>query len=154
RPPVVPPGVKAAAAPRQLTPQEWAAVPEPAGPTTAAGTKGNAKALNPLPTSNTGAVNLILRSGFAFNDTSLGLYFDAADPGISNWQSWFATVFDPGTGAAQDSRPLQPSDAAVCQVPAQFCFSFGAADGWTLVGGHQYFATITVTFKDNTQAMS
>ena len=154
RPPVVPPDVKAAGAPRHLTAQEWAAVPKPGGLVTAAGTKGNAKALDPPPTSNTGAVNLVLRSGFAFNDTSLVLYFDAADPGISGWQSWFATVFDPDTGAAQDSRPLQPADATVCQVPAQFCFSFGAADGWSLVGGHQYFATITVTFRDNTQAMS
>jgi RHS repeat-associated protein len=154
RPPVIPPGLKPAAAPRHLTAQEWAAVPKPAGMVTAAGTKGNAKALDPPSTSNTGAVNLILRSGFDFNDTSLVLYFDAADPGISGWQSWIATVFDPDTGAAQDSRPMQPSDAAVCQVPAQFCHSFGAADGWSLVGGHEYFATITVTFKDSTEAMS
>jgi RHS repeat-associated protein len=101
-----------------------------------------------------GAVNLILRPGFDFNDTSLVLYFDAADPGISGWQSWKATVYDPATGAAQDSRQLTPADAKTCQVPATYCRSFGSADGWALVGGHGYYVTITVTLPDGTQVVS
>jgi RHS repeat-associated protein len=145
RPPVVPAGLQPAGPPHKLSTQDWARVPKPAS--------GQAP-LGPSLAGTDGAVNLILRSGFDFNDTSLVLYFDAADPGISGWQSWKATVFDPGTGAGQDSRQLQPSDAGLCQVPATYCRSFGSADGWSLVGGHQYFVTITVTFADATQAVS
>ncbi len=145
RPPVVPPGVKAAGPQRKLSAQEWGLVPKPSSRTSSAGT---------LVASNAGAVNLILRSGFDFNDTSLVLYFDAADPGISGWQSWKATVYDPDTGAAQDSGQLQPSEAKPCQVPAAYCRSFGTKDGWSLVGDHRYYVTITVTFADGTQAVS
>lgn len=149
RPPVVPPGIKPAGKQRKLSPQEWARVPRPA-------TAANVATVSAIPVASVtaGATNLILRSGFDFNDTSLVLYFDAAPPGISGWQSWKATVFDPSTGAAQDSEQLAPSDAAQCQVPAQYCRSFGSADGWALTGGHQYFVTITVTFTDGTTATS
>ena len=136
RPPVVPPGVHAAGAPRKAT----AAGPADQRATTAASTAG--------------AVNLILRPGFAFDDTSLVLYFDAADPGISGWTSWRATVYDPDTGAAQDSVPLATSDATRCVVPAQYCRSFGATDGWALVGDHPYYVTIAVTLADGTTAVS
>src|SRR5439155_19897029 len=108
RPPVVPPGVKPAGPQRRLSAQEWTRVPRrlASGPTL----EGNAT-LGAGATSTAGAVNLILRSGFDFNDTSLVLYFDAADPGISGWQSWEATVYDPATGAAQDSGQLSQADA-------------------------------------------
>ncbi|HEY9476262.1 MAG TPA: DUF6531 domain-containing protein [Mycobacteriales bacterium] len=145
RPPVVPPGVKPAGPQRSLSASEWTRVPRRLD----SGTTLNADA-----TSTAGAVNLILRSGFDFNDTSLVLYFDAADPGISGWQLWKATVFDPTTGGAQDSRQLTPADADTCQVPATFCRSFGSADGWSLVDGHDYFVTITVTLSDGTQVVS
>jgi RHS repeat-associated protein len=145
RPPVVPPGIKAAGPAHELSAQEWARVPKPASAGTAASASLDVTA---------GATNLILRSGFDFNDTSLVLYFDAAGDGISSWQSWKATVFDPDTGAGQDSVQLQPSDAALCQVPAQYCRSFGSADGWSLVGGHKYFVTITVTLNGGSQVVS
>jgi len=93
RPPVVPPGAPAAGPQRILSKQEWErATTRSAGITQAEG-----------------AINLILRPGFDFTGTSLVLYFDAAEPGISGWQSWFATVFDPVSGAAQQSRVMQPS---------------------------------------------
>ena len=107
-----------------------------------------------------GATNLILESGFAFNDTSLVVYFDAAGASpsdTSSWQSWKATVYDPSTGLAQDSRQLTTSaaDLPTCQAPATFCRSFGAADGWSLTGGHSYYVTITVTLTDGvTQVVS
>jgi len=145
RPPVVPPGVAAAGPQRTMSATESASVPMPSSTRSAAGA---------LVASNTGAVNLILRSGFDFNDTSLVLYFDAADPGVSGWQSWKATVYDPDNGAAQDSRQLQPSAAALCQTPAKYCHSFGTLDGWSLVGGHKYYVTVTVTFPDSTQVVS
>ena len=128
-----------------LTAQEWAAVPKPGGSVTSAGTKGNASPSTRRPprtqarsTSSCGRASTSTTPRWCW-------YFDAADPGISGWQSWFATVFDPDTGAAQDSRPLPPSNYTACQAPAQLCHSFGAADGWSLVGGHQYFATITMS---------
>lgn len=136
RPPVVPPGVRAAGGQHKATTED----PIDRQATAAL--------------SSAGAVNLILRPGFAFDDTSLVLYFDAADPGITGWTSWRATVYDPTTGAAQDSVPLTPADATRCVVPAQYCRSFGAADGWTLVGDHSYYVTITVTFGDGTTAVS
>jgi len=138
RPPVVPPGIPAAGPQRILSKQEWERTT-----TRSAGI-----------TQAEGAINLILRPGFDFTGTSLVLYFDAAEPGISGWQSWFATVFDPVSGAAQQSRVMQPSEAKPCQVPAQYCRSFGSEQGWTLVGGQQYFATITVTFNDGSQVIS
>jgi len=136
RPPVVPPGVRAAGSPHKAT------VDDPIDRQASAAV------------SSAGAVNLILRPGFAFDDTSLVLYFDAADPGISGWTSWRATVYDASTGAAQDSVPLTPADATRCVVPAQYCRSFGATDGWALVGDHPYYVTITVTFGDGTTAVS
>lgn len=150
RPPVVPPGIMAAGKQYKLSAQQLAAAPKPATP------KPAVTAVKPAVTAAPadGATNLILRSGFDFNDTSLVLYFDAPAPGISGWQSWKATVYDPSTGAAQDSVALKPSDAALCQAPAQYCRSFGSADGWALTGGHQYYVTITVTFTDGTTAVS
>jgi hypothetical protein len=100
RPPVVPPAAVAAAPPRKLTAAQWANVPKPAG-----------RGVRPMdggPPSPLGAQNLLLRPGFTLGDTSLVLYFDAADPGISAWSSWFATVYDPDTGSAQESKPMSP----------------------------------------------
>lgn len=159
RPPVVPPGVKPAGRQRKLSGREWAVVPKPTSVKSATAKSAPAKSATATlatvaATVTSGATNLILRSGFDFNDTSLVLYFDAAGAGISSWQSWKATVYDPDTGAGQDSVQMQPSDAALCQVPAQYCRSFGSADGWSLVGGHQYFVTITVTLSDGTQVVS
>jgi len=138
RPPVLPPGLR------------------PAGKPHASSTKVSAdgQPTAMLEPSTAGAVNLILRPGFAFNDTSLVLYFDAADPGITGWTSWRATVYDPSTGAAQESAPLSAADAARCVVPAQYCHSFGAADGWALVGDHGYYVTITVTLAGGTEVVS
>jgi hypothetical protein len=135
RPPVVPPGVRAAGVPHK------AAV-------------ADAIDRQAMAAAGSGAVNLILRPGFAFDDTSLVLYFDAADPGIGGWSSWRATVYDPDTGAAQDSVPLSAADATRCVVPAQYCKSFGAAQGWSLIGDHGYYVTITVTFPDGTTDVS
>ncbi|NUP45883.1 MAG: hypothetical protein HOW97_01000 [Catenulispora sp.] len=142
RAPVVPPGVPVAGKPRPMSAQERASAPAKSGPQLA-------KAATTAATS--GATNLILESGFSFNDTSLVVYFDSAGTSpsdLSNWKSWKATVYDPATGLAQDSRQLLPSDAALCQTPATFCRSFDAADGWAVTGGHSYYATITVTLAD------
>jgi RHS repeat-associated protein len=136
RPPPVPPETRAAGRPLHLSAAALAAVPHDGSGSTA------------------GARNLVLRSGYALDDTSLVLYFDAAAPGVSGWSSWFATVYDPDTGTAQQSAPLTPADAAACGSPRQFCRSFGTADGWTLTDGHAYFATITVTLSDGGQATS
>ena len=97
---------------------------------------------------------MLLRSGYELDDTSLVVYFDAADPGVSGWASWIATVYDPDTGTAQESRSLSPADAVTCEVPRRYCRSFGTKDGWALTAGHGYFVTITTTLKDGTQAVS
>jgi len=97
---------------------------------------------------------VLSRPGFALDDTSLVVYFDAVEPGVSDWASWFVTVFDPDNGAAQESRTLSRTDAIRCGVPRQFCRSFGVDDGWALVGDHGYFVTITVTLNNGTQVVS
>jgi RHS repeat-associated protein len=145
RPPVVPPGTPAGGKARKLSAPQWSAVPKP-------GTKRHADG-GPPPSSG-GAANVLVRSGFALDDTSLVVYFDAADPGISGWASWLATVYDPATQAAQDSRSMSPSEAKPCNTPRQFCTTFGFREGWSLVDGHPYFVTVTVTLKDGTQVVS
>ncbi|WP_213007020.1 DUF6531 domain-containing protein [Paractinoplanes toevensis] len=101
-----------------------------------------------------GATDVLLRSGFELDDTSLVVYFDVPDPGVQGWASWIATVYDPDSGTAQESRSLVPADAAVCATPRQFCRSFGVTDGWQLTADHGYFVTITATLADGTQAVS
>src|SRR5256885_3844 len=119
RPPVVPPETPAAGAPRRLSAAQWAAVPKPGARRHADG--------GPPPSAG-GAQNVLLRSGYTLDDTSLVVYFDVADPGVSNWATWLVTVYDPDTQAAQDAKPLGPAEAASCKVPRQFCRTFGSAD--------------------------
>src|SRR5438034_3227370 len=140
RAPVVPPATAAGGNARRLTVGQWAAVRKP----------GTVRPADGPPPATGGATKVLARPGFALDDTSLVVYFDAADPGVSGWASWLVTVFDPDTQAAQDSKPLAPEDAALCQVPRKHCRTFGSADGWSLVDGHGYFVTITVTLKDGT----
>jgi Domain of unknown function (DUF6531)/RHS Repeat len=144
RPPVVPPGTPAANTMQRLPASRWSAVPKP-------GTRGPDG--GPPPPSG-GARNVLARPGFALDDTSLVVYFDAADPGVSDWTSWIVTVYDPDTQAAQDSVPQSPDKAEPCQVPRQFCGTFGAAQGWSLTDGHAYFVTVTVTLKDGSRVVS
>ncbi|MBC3841486.1 hypothetical protein GXW82_17940 [Streptacidiphilus sp. 4-A2] len=101
-----------------------------------------------------GARNPLLRPGFTIGDTSLVLYFDAAGPGVTDWTTWYATVYDPDTGTAQQSTPQAGADTPACGAPRQYCRSLGSADGWSLKDGHHYFATLTVTLKDGTQVVS
>jgi RHS repeat-associated protein len=147
RPPVVPPETKAGNAMRRLSAGQWAAVRKPG--TTRRPQDGP-------PPSVGGAQNVLARPGFALDDTSLVVYFDIADPGLSNWSSWLVTVYDPDTQAAQDSKPLSPDDAtgARCAAPRTYCRSFGTLDGWSLVDGHGYFVTVTATLRDGTQVVS
>ena len=145
RPPVVPPGVKPVGPQRKLSATDWARVRKPGASITAQ---------DAPPASDAGAVGVLLRSGFAFDDTSLVVYFDVADPGLAGWTSWTATVYDPDTGAAQESRALTPADATTCTTPRRYCRSFGAADGWALTGDHPYFVTVTATLADGTVAVS
>lgn len=90
-----------------------------------------------------GAENLLARPGFELDDTSLVVYFDATD--TETWRSWRATVFDPASGQAQESRALEPDDLPRCGEPRRFCRGFGTSDGWALELGKRYFVTITVT---------
>jgi RHS repeat-associated protein len=144
RPPVVPPNTPAEHGLRRLSANQWTTVPKP----------GTRRPLDGGPPSAGAALNVLARPGFALDDTSLVVYFDAADPGTSNWASWFVTVYDPDTQAAQDSQSMPPAEAVTCQVPRKFCRSFGATQGWMLADGHSYFVTMTVTFKDGTQSIS
>jgi RHS repeat-associated protein len=144
RPPVVPPETPAGGKARHLTTAQWAAVPKPA----------TRRALDGGPPPAGGATDVLARPGFELDDTSLVVYFNAADPGLSQWASWLATVYDPDTQAAQDSKPMAPAGAALCQVPRTYCRTFGSQQGWTLVDGHPYIVTITVTLKDGSQVVS
>ena len=94
------------------------------------------------------ARNLLVRPGYLLGDTSLVLYFDAGAGGTDRWASWQATVYDAESGTAQLSRSLSRNDLARCGVQREFCRAFGVADGWTLVEGHTYFATVTATLDD------
>jgi RHS repeat-associated protein len=145
RPPVVPLETPAAGAPRRLSAQQWAVVPKPG--------MRHRQADGPPPTTG-GARNVLVRPGFALDDTSLVVYFDTADPGISGWSSWLVTVYDPDTQAAQESKPLAPAEAKKCNTARTYCRTFGTAEGWSLVGDHPYFVTITVTLTDGTQVVS
>ncbi|GAA2564266.1 hypothetical protein GCM10010435_40680 [Winogradskya consettensis] len=137
RPPVVPPGARTAGKPRQLT---KAQVQQLRSPKVAA--------------EPAAAQNLLLRPGFAMADTSVVLYFDVAAPGTGDWQTWKATVYDPETGAAQESVPIAAGDLTRCGTPRTFCRTFGTLDGWVLTGDHDYFATISVTLEDGTELVS
>jgi RHS repeat-associated protein len=145
----VPPGAKAAGPRKQLSAAERAKAPRPAARSTKPGAVRSNDAGPP-----TGAQNLVLRPGFAIGDTSLALYFDAADPGLSAWSSWQATVYDVATTTAQVSVSMSPAEAKPCAALRQFCRTFGIDLGWTLVPDQQYFATITVTLSDGTQVTS
>ncbi|WP_433728396.1 RHS repeat-associated core domain-containing protein [Actinoplanes sp. CA-051413] len=136
RPPVVPPGLKAAGAQRKISPSALA------------------EARDEPPTSDDGATNVLLRPGFAFEDTSLVVYFDAAAPGVSSWTSWKATVYDPESGTAQESVALTAADVSTCTKPRKYCKTFGADQGWVLTGDHPYFVTVSVTLADGTVALS
>jgi len=143
RPPPVPPAVAAAGRPRHLADPHKL---QPAAPAT--------RALGAADAPASGAGNLALRPGFAIGDTSVVLYFDVADPGLSAWTSWQATLYDATNGTAQASVTLPPSEATPCASLRQFCRTFTAGDGWVLVAGQQYFATITVTLSDGTTVTS
>ncbi len=99
---------------------------------------------------------MVLRSGFLLGDTSLVAYFDAdvddSDP--TSWAEWWATVTDVESGAEQRSVVLGRSDLARCGTPREFCRSFGAADGWTLVEGRDYTVTVTVRRPGGTEETS
>lgn len=147
RPPVVPPATRAEGRAQKLSRTEWSKVrkPKPVAPLITEKRAAAAAA---------GAQSLVLRPGFTIGDTSLVLYFDAASPGVSDWASWHATVYDPETGTAQESAPQAGTDPPVCGAPRTYCRSFGAAEGWSLTDGHDYFVTLTVTLDDGTQVTS
>jgi len=144
RPPVVPPETAASGPARRLSAAQWTALPKP----------GAHRPADGPPPGAGGATDVSARPGFTLDDTSLAVYFNAAAPGITDWATWMVTVYDPDTQAAQDSKPLSPGEAALCQMPRTYCRSFGSADGWSLVDGHGYFVTVTVTRKDGTQVIS
>jgi RHS repeat-associated protein len=88
----------------------------------------------------------IVRPGFLLGDTSLVVYFDAevADGDPASWARWWATVRDVESGTEQRSADLGRADLSRCAFPAEFCRSFGAADGWVLDPARRYTVTITV----------
>jgi hypothetical protein len=103
---VVPPETPVGGKARRLTAAQWAAVPKPGS---------HRQKDGPAPGGS--ATDVLARPGFELDDTSLVVYFNAADLGVSGWASWIATVYDPDTQAAQDSAPQSPDKAALCQVP-------------------------------------
>jgi RHS repeat-associated protein len=143
RPPVVPPGIDAAGKPQRVAKSALQKLAKP-----------KVRALDAPTTPGPGARDVLLRSGFAIADTSLVLYFDLDDAGTADWQTWKATVYDPQTGTAQESAPLAPGDLAKCTTPREFCYTFGAQQGWVLENGRDYFATVTVTMKDGAEVVS
>ncbi|MCA2213285.1 polymorphic toxin-type HINT domain-containing protein [Jidongwangia harbinensis] len=88
----------------------------------------------------------IVRPGFLLGDTSLVVYFnaDVDDGDPTSWARWWATVRDVESGAEQRSADLDKADLSRCSYPAEFCRSFGAADGWVLDPAREYTVTITV----------
>lgn len=106
------------------------------------------------PTQPGAATGLLMRPGFLVGDTSLALYFDAADTDVARWKSWTIDLTDQASGEVQQSAPLTPADLAACGAPRAFCRAIGAADGWTIEAGHHYQAAIDSALTDGGNAVS
>ncbi|MEO3781403.1 polymorphic toxin-type HINT domain-containing protein [Micromonospora sp. B11E3] len=137
---MVPSGVPAEGAPRQLTAEQWAAVLNPGAPAEAAEAE---------------FADLLLRPGFVLGDTSLVAYFNLRDD-EPDWSSWKATLYDADSKTEQHSALLSRDDltAAKCSGQREYCRSFGAADGWTLRPEKTYFLTLTAVFDDGREVVS
>ncbi|XVU27708.1 polymorphic toxin-type HINT domain-containing protein [Actinoplanes sp. CA-054009] len=127
RPPVVPPAVRAAGEAEKVGDQELRRM----------------QRLAPGETFK----ELLLRPGFTIGDTSLVVYFNLAD---ESFESWRADLFDVDTGTKQESVTLgrDALETSKCEQPRKYCKSLGAAEGWSLDPGRQYFVTLTGLYPD------
>jgi RHS repeat-associated protein len=100
------------------------------------------------------ATNLLMHPGFLVGDTSLALYFDAADSDVARWKAWTIDLTDQATGEVQQSAPLTPADLAACGAPRAYCRALGAAGGWTIEAGHHYQAAIDSALNEGGDAVS
>jgi hypothetical protein len=116
RPPVVPQGVFAGAAPRTLSTQEWQLVSRQRDRLRSADAPVLAR--------------LLLRPGCVLGDTSLLAYFavDEDQP----WTSWQVSLYDAATQTEQASTTLTRDDLerSTCAAQREYCRSLAARDGW------------------------
>ena len=112
------------------------------------------RAADDAPPQSGAATNLLMHPGFLVGDTSLALYFDAADSDVARWKSWTIDLTDQATGEVQQSAPLTPADLAACGAPRAFCRAIGANDGWTIEAGHHYQAAIDAALNEGGDAIS
>jgi hypothetical protein len=150
---VVPPGIRAAAAPKVLSAADRARLPK------AVAERPGAKPATVLRPQDAGTgepvfEDLVLRPGFVLGDTSVVVYFNLHNDERS-FSSWTATVFDAADGTEQASVTLAKADLdPPCETVRKYCRSLGAANGWVLDPAKDYFVTITAQFDDGHQAVS
>ncbi|WP_442973728.1 RHS repeat-associated core domain-containing protein [Saccharothrix sp. NRRL B-16314] len=142
-PPVVPVGVKAGGGSERLSSQDWERVRKPGQ--AAAETEAAAEEV---------FAGVLTRSGFALGDTSLVAYFDVREGGRA-WSSWRARVYETSTGTEQVSTVLPRSELQTpCGAVRQFCRTFGAAEGWALDAGKEYFVTLAAILDEGGEVVS
>ncbi|MEU1729778.1 RHS repeat-associated core domain-containing protein [Streptosporangium sp. NPDC020145] len=139
RPPVVPLGAKAAGQPVRVSGERW---------TSLTGRTAR-KAVDD------GFTDLSLRPGYVLGDTSLVTYFNVGQAGPS-WTAARVRLYDAQSQTEQTSTLVQRPDLqrSYCGGAGDLCRSFGAADGWTLETGREYFVTVAAVYDDGREVVS
>lgn len=148
RPPVVPEAVPASTEPTEVTATEWRALTAPTSTSTSTTASASSSAA-------AGFSGLDLRPGFLLGDTSLVLYFDSGDVD----PDWTAAVVRLYEGDGQTEQESVRLTRAELEGPrfcggAEFCRSFGAADGWELDEGKDYFVTVAAALPGGDEVVS
>ncbi|MDF5757493.1 polymorphic toxin-type HINT domain-containing protein [Spongiactinospora sp. TRM90649] len=139
RPPVVPLGARAEGKPVKVAEGRWTALTRKAA----------------RPAAEDGFTAVTLRPGYVLADTSLVTYFDNGGAGAT-WTGARVRLYDAESQTEQASSLVTKEDLALsrCGTGGQFCRSFGAADGWVLDTGKQYFVTVAAVYDDGREVVS
>ncbi|MFB9962201.1 RHS repeat-associated core domain-containing protein [Sinosporangium siamense] len=137
RPPVVPLGAKPIGKPTKVADAQWSKLTKPRNSTNA-------------------FTILDLRSGYILGDTSLVAYFTPAAATDPTWTGVRVRLYAAGSQTEQASTLIQRADLqqSFCGGAGDFCRSFGAADGWTLTLGQQYFITVAAVYPAGNELVS
>jgi RHS repeat-associated protein len=139
RPPVVPEAVAAGGESAEVAASEWRTLTSPVRALGAAA----------------GFTGLDLRPGFLLGDTSLVLYFDEGDVD-PDWTAAVVRLYEGDDQTEQESVRLTRAELEGPRFcgDADFCRSFGSADGWELDRGKNYFVTVAAVLPGGDEVVS